>query len=403
MLKSTTAVTYELDDIQCGISELADETLRNIKTGKNSFGLLLCDSDADHSVLAAGLRQKLGIPIVGFSATSVFRGHDGFCDSAAILTTVTSDDARFSIAVSEPLTSGNITGQIEVTYNKAKAALDGEPALIMVFPPFIPGIMIDIYPRELGRISGGVPVFGGLPSHDEIHGKTAVYCGDAASGDRMALLLMSGAVKPVMSVKNFLSPLTNLKRTVTRSEGSEILMVGDDTFLRFLERFGLDVAKFANPDAKATFFTSYPLLVEHAGTASGDGISVVRTLLEVDLETGSGTAIGEVPQGSVISVGILQKSDIGMSARNGLKDLLDKMKLNEDGGYKYSMVFAVSCVARYYVMAGDETLETEVLCEGLPPNISLSGFYGFGEICPTSIRGGADNAAHNESLALLAL
>jgi hypothetical protein len=38
MLKSTTAVTYELDDIQCGISELADETLLDIKTGKNSFG-----------------------------------------------------------------------------------------------------------------------------------------------------------------------------------------------------------------------------------------------------------------------------------------------------------------------------------------------------------------------------
>jgi hypothetical protein len=403
MLKSTIAVTYELDDIQCGISELADETLRNIKMGKNSFGLLLCDSDADHGVLAAGLRQKLGIPVVGFSATFMFSGRGGLCDSAAILTTVTSDDVYFSIAVSEPLTPDNITEQIESAYNRAKAALDGDPALIMAFPPYILGIMIDIYPRELNRVSGGIPVFGGLPSHDEIHGKTAVYCGDAVSGDRMALLLMSGAVKPVMSVKNFLGSLTNLKRTVTRSEGNEIRMVGDDTFLRFLERFGLDVAKFANSGEKTTFFTSYPLLVEHAGTSNMDGIPVVRTLHKVDLETGSGTAVGEVPQGSVISVGILQKSDIGISARDGLSDLADKMKQNEDGGYKYSMVFAVSCVARYYVMAGDETLETEALREGLPPDISLSGFYSFGEICPTSIRGRANNAAHNESLVLLAL
>jgi hypothetical protein len=110
-----------------------------------------------------------------------------------------------------------------------------------------------------------------------------------------------------------------------------------------------------------------------------------------------------VPQGSVISIGILQKGDIKISAQNGLEDLLNKMKLNEDEGYRYSAVFAVSCVARYYVMAGDNGLEAETLRDGLSRNISLSGFYSFGEICPTSIRGRANNAAHNESLALLAL
>jgi hypothetical protein len=403
MLKSTTTVTYELDDIQAGISELAEGALRDTETGKNGFGLLLCDSDADHKTLAAGLKQKLGIPIVGFSATSMFCGKDGLCDSAAILTAVTSDDVRFSSAVSEPLTADNIAGQTESAYNRAKAALGCDPALIMAFPPYIPGMMIDIYPRELGRASGGIPVFGGLPSHDEIHGKTAVYCGDTAYDDRMALLLMSGAVKPVMTVKNFLGSLANFKRTVTKAEGNEIYTVGDDTLVQFMERFGLDVTKFANSREKATFFISYPLLVEHAGNANADGIPVVRTLHKVDIETGSGTAIGEVPQGSVISVGILQKNDIWISTQNGVKDLLDKMKVNEDKGYKYSLVFAVSCVARHYVMAGDDRLEFEALRKGLPRDISLSGFYSFGEICPTSIRGAANNAAHNESLALLAL
>ncbi|MDR1509794.1 MAG: FIST C-terminal domain-containing protein [Synergistaceae bacterium] len=403
MLNSITAVTYELDDIQAGISELANETLRNIKFGRNSFGLLLCDSYSDHKALAEGLRQTLGIPIVGFSATAAFSGNGELCDSAAILTVVTSDDVHFSIAVSEPLTTDNILGQIESTYNKAKAALDGEPALIMAFPPYILGIMIDIYPRELGRVSGGLPVFGGLPSHDEVYGESAVYCGDTAASDRMALLLMSGAVKPVMTVKNSLGSLTNLKRTVTSSKCNEIYRVGDETFVCFLERFGIDVAKFADSDEKTTFFTSYPLLVEHSGGADMDGIPVVRTLHGVDFETGSGTAIGEVPQGSVISVGILQKSDIEMSARNGVKDLLDKMKLNEDAGYKYSMVFAVSCVARYYVMASDSTLETDVFHKNLPRDIALSGFYSFGEICPTSIRDRASNAAHNESLVMIAL
>jgi hypothetical protein len=403
MLKSTTVTTYELDDIQTGISELADKTLRNIKLGGESFGLLLCDSDADHHALASGLRQKLGIPIVGFSTTAMFSHSEGLCESAAVLTTVTSDDVRFSIAASEPLTADNIHQQIESTYSKAASALDGEPALVMAFPPYILGITIDIYPRELDRLSGGAPVFGGLPSHDEVHGKTAIYCLDTAASDRMVLLLISGAIKPVMSVKNSLNALANLKRTVTDAKGSEIYRVGDDTFVNFLKCFGLNVGKFVTSRERARFFTSYPLLIEHPENEDADGVKVVRTLHDINHETGSGIAIGEVPQGSVISVGILQKSDIEISTRNSIEDLIRKMKINEDDGYKYSTVLAISCVARYYVMAEDNTIEVDAFRKGMSGDISLSGFYSFGEICPISIRGKTKNAVHNESLVLLAM
>ncbi|MDR1137543.1 MAG: FIST C-terminal domain-containing protein [Synergistaceae bacterium] len=403
MLKSSTAITYELDDIQAGISELADEILRNMKFGKSGFGLLLCDSDTDHGALAAGLHHKLGVPIVGFSTTAMFSGSDGLCESTALLTAVTSDDVNFSIAVSEPLTVENVGERIESTYNRAKAALDGEPALIIAFPPYISGVLIDMYPRELDRVSGGLPVFGGLPSHDEVYGKTAIYCMDTACGDKMALLLISGAIKPVMTAKNCLGFLTNIKRTVTSSKGNEIYKVGDDTFVRFMERFGLDVAKFAVSEEKLTFFTSYPLLVEHPGSGATDETPIVRTLHGVNPETGSGTTIGEVPQGSVISVGILQKEDIEVSAQNSIEDLLGKMKRNEDEGYRYSMVFAISCLARYYIMTGDSDIEADALRKRLPREIALSGFYSFGEICPTSIQGRVRNAAHNESLVLLAL
>ena len=80
------------------------------------------------------------------------------------------------------------------------------------------------------------------------------------------------------------------------------------------------------------------------------------------------------------------------------------MKQNESEGYKYSMIFAVSCVGRYYVMASKNTLEVEALRGEFPKELSMSGFYSFGELCPTSIREWhAINAAHNESLVLLAI
>jgi hypothetical protein len=404
MLKSTTAITYELDDIKAGTDELASNTHSGLKLAGNSFGLLLCDSDVDHETFVRELSTKIGAPIVGFSTTALFSGDEGLCDSAAILTTVTSDDVYFSLATSEPLTPGNVEKQIESTYKRALESLNGTPELVLAFPPYILGIMLDIYTRELDRVSGHIPVFGGLPAHDELHGRTSVYCGDTAAPDRITVLLLSGNIKPVMTVKNSLSALANLKRTVTKSKDNVVYRVGDDTFVKFLEQFGLDVDKLANPLEKTTSFTTYPLLIERTDTEKVDGIPIVRTLHGVDLSAGSGTAIGEVPEGCTVSVGVLQPKDIEISTRNSTRDLLERMKENEKGGYKYSTIFAVSCVARYYVMASNNTLETETLRRELPGEISMTGYYSFGELCPTSVNSGkAVNAAHNESLVLLAI
>jgi hypothetical protein len=404
MLKSTTAITYELDDIASGVDELAESTFERLELGSESFGLLLCDSDVDHEKFAGELARKMGVPIVGFSTTAMFSRDEGLCDSAAILTTVTSDDVCFSLATSEPLTPENVVSQIEGTYKRARSSLKGDPALVMAFPPYILGIMLDTYTRELGRVSGGIPVFGGLPAHDEVHGRTSVYCGDTASPDRMTVLLMYGNVKPVMTVKNSLGVLADLKRMVTKSKDNVVYNVEGATFVEFLEQFGLDVGKLANPDEKTISFTTYPLLIERTDVENPDGIPIVRTLHGVDLESGSGTAIGEVPEGCMISVGVLQPSDIEDSTRNSTKDLVEQMASGEADGYKYSMIFAVSCVARYYVMASRNMLECDELRSGLPDDISMTGYYSFGELCPTSIRSGkAMNAAHNESLVLLAI
>jgi hypothetical protein len=405
MLKSTTVITTELDDIEAGTSELAEKTLNNLKLQSNGFALLLCDSDVDHVQFAKKLHQKLGFPVVGFSSTAMISGGEGLIDISAVLTTVTSDDVFFSVATSDPLTPDNVVSQIELTYKKALASLKGTPSLVLAFPPYILGIMLDVYPRELNRVSGELPVFGGLPAHDEVNGCSAVYCGDTAASDRLTVLLASGAIKPVMTVKNHIGTLiSGLKRTVTSSKDNVVYRVGNGTFVEFLEEFGLDVSKLANPDDKSTSFTTYPILVEKPDIVNPDGVPIVRTLHGIDLESGTGTAIGEIPEGSALSIGVLQAQDIELSTQNSVQNLLALMRQNEKEGYTYSMIFAVSCVARYYVMAAKNTLEADTLEASLPSNLSLCGYYSFGEICPTSVKSGrALNAAHNESLVLLAL
>ena len=404
MIKSTIALSYELDDTALAAEELCEQTIQKLALSKNTFGLLICDSDTEHAGLLTEIRRRLDIPVVGFTSTAMLTGNHGMVDEAACLATVTSDDVSFAIATSEPLTPQNVQDEIERTYGRARDTLEGEPIMVMAFPPYILGIMLDTYPRELDRISGGLPVFGGLPAHDEVNGHTAVFCGDRVADDRLTILLLSGAAKPVFSVRNNLSTLASMKRRVTHSEDNVVYRVGDQTFVEFLEGFGLDVEAIANSQDKTTSFTAYPLLVEMTHQNNFDGVPIVRTIHSIDMKTGAGTAIGEIPQGATLSLGALKPHDIRVSARQSVQDILTKMKENESEGYRYSLVFAISCVGRYFVLAGRNELEVEVLLDGLPKDLSLCGFYSFGEICPTSVSSGkANNAAHNESLVIMAL
>lgn len=276
--------------------------------------------------------------------------------------------------------------------------------MIIAFPPYILDIMLDIYPRTLDTVSGGLPVFGGLPAHDEQYGENLVFHGDGVSTDRLVLLLISGAVKPVFSVKNKLSTLAEIKPTVTRAENNTIYEVGGQTFVDFLRQFGLDVEKIANAEDKTASFTAYPLMLEMEHHNNYDGVPIVRTIHNIDMETGAGTAIGEVPQGCTLSLGALKTQDIAFPAQSSIDDITKKMKEFEQQGYHYSTLFVVSCMGHYFVMANKNTLEADILTQKLPSGMSMCGFYSFGEICPTSVANGkATNAAHNKSLVILAI
>lgn len=404
MIRSTVAVSYEVDDVKLAAAELCDSTLEKVELLKNSFGILICDSDTEHSLLLSEIRKKLDMPIVGFSSMTMFTGEHGMIDTAACLATLTSDDVFFSVATSAPLNLGNVESEIEKTYKKAAESLTGEPAAIMAFPPYLLGIMLDIYPRELGRVSGGLPVFGGLPAHDEMHGRSAVFCCDSVRDDRLTLLLVSNAAKPIFSVKNIMSNLANIKRVVTCSEGNIVYRIGDQTFVEFLESFGLDVKAMADSKDRTVTFTAYPLLLEMTAGEESESVPVVRTIQSIDLDKESGTAIGEIPQGASISLGALKALDIERSAKQSADEILAKMSEHEKNGYKYSFIFAVSCIGRYLVLAGRNDLEANVLRKNLPDGISLCGFYSFGEVAPISISGGrVNNAAHNESLVIMAI
>ena len=388
-MKSFVSTTEQLDDLDLAAKEL----LAGIsELQKNTVGILYCYSDMETAELAAALSQKAGFPILGCTAIATMENNRGFGDMAACLMVMTGDDCVFSLAATDPITPENVKGQIEKACDAAKSALGEAPKLLFALPPYMLGIMLDEYALGFNRCCPGVPVFGGLPSYNATgDSNLTIFCGEAYP-DRLVLLAIGGNLRPVFSVNNVTTVDADRKRKVTKARGNVVYRVGEQSFTDYLREVGLPVDNLTEGNTTITF-VSNPLLLESAR----EGYSFVRTLHEINPEEGSGTAIGQIPEGATISVCLLQRAEIEQSAKAGMKRLKEKMAAAGGDGYSYSTVLAVSCIGRYLLMLPNKSAEVDSLLSEFPEGLTLCGFYSYGELGPQGTSG-AQNFAHNESL-----
>ena len=415
-MRSVVAFTYEIDDIAKASEELAKKILTAPSLPSHRIGVLFCDSEAEHRPLVALLRLKLSMEIVGCTTVALLGGAQGYHEMAIGLMVLASEDANFAAVLSEPLSADDAKEQIERAYKKGKALLGETPKLIFALPAQDFSILLDDYVETLDAVSGGVPVVGGLTGWAPPYGASRVFAEGNAYSDRMVLVLISG-IRPVFAVRNVYNTVMDQKRRVTSSEGGTIYTVGDvsgnSTFVDFLRSLGLPVEKMS-ADLNVVPFVAHPILLDMDQRDDYDGVPVLRTIHSINMETGCGVSIGRVPQGAALSLGSMKQRDVELSSRDAIRDLVQKMQENTQGGYAYSAILCVSCLGRHILMANNRGLEGRILAENVPSEINLLGFYGYGEFCPTSVRSlpkvnslskdgyRTVNRAHNESIVLCA-
>ena len=395
-MKSFVNVTEQIDDIPLAVADLlagtAPESLQ-----KNTVGILFCYSDMDTSKLASSIAQKAGFPILGCTAIATMGHRRGFHDMAATLMVLSAEDCAFATAVSDPITPQNVAEQIAKTCRVACRTLGEEPKFLFAMPPYILEIMLDEYAAGFNQCCPGVPLLGGLPSYNATGDRNLTIFGGEVHSDRLVLLAAGGNLRPVFSIQNVTTVDSDRKRKVTQSKDNVIYRVGDQTFTDYLREVGLPVESLTSGNTTITF-VSNPLLLESVK----DGFSFVRTLHEIDLEKGSGTAIGKIPVEATISICSLQRGEIVQSAVAGIRDLKEKMAAARSDGYQYSTVLAVSCIGRHLLMSPNNDAEVNSLLAEFPTGLTLSGFYSYGELGPQGLSR-THNFAHNESLILCAV
>lgn len=397
-MDSMTAVTHFIDDLSSAAEELAGQVSHGIALRAHTAGLVFCDSDIDRDALDRALRAHFGFDLV-YCTTIGILGAEGIDEFCIRLTVLTDDVCCMKAAMTGKLTEENIQEEVRSAYRRGADALGGQPKLILAFPPSHGSVMLDAYPEALATCAPGIPVFGGVPLRQSYNMEDAPQGPGRHFCESLSILLIGGNLRPVFAMRGVTPNLAEQKRIVTSAKDNVIYRVGDKTCIEYLRALGLAVEDAAR---EALLFEANPFIIEVPG-GDNDGVPLVRSMQSLDLEAGTATTICKVPQGSIIAVGTLDKKDIRSSTEACIRELLQSIEREQTPDYRYRTILCATCMGRYMIMQPDQNLEGKILAKHVPDGFTLSGFYAYGELCPTSVGpDGARNRAHNETVTLCA-
>jgi len=375
-MKNATVMTYELDDAIKAAKQLAESIDKQLVMEKNAVGILLCDADLDGAVVTGELKRQLGIEVAGMTTLATL-DRDGHHEAAAVLTVLTADDCAFTAKASESLENQDYEQRITKVCREASPGdiSGGTTGIMFAFCPNGMAFSGDKFPAILSKEIVDVPIMGGVASDDYDFQRARVFLSGKEYRDSLVLVGVWGAIKPVFSIRHVTSRFAERIRRVVEAKDNIVYKVGDETFVQYLDGFGL---KTDVPEP-ALAFTSYPMMLTSGDTV--DETPLMRHISGLDLATGAGAFFGDVPVGTMANICLIEKDDIVAACRDSLNALLEEAK--KQPAYQYSTVLCISCCGRAMILGVDSGAEGRVLSEILPDGISLAGAYCLGEICPT--------------------
>ena len=175
-------------------------------------------------------------------------------------------------------------------------------------------------------------------------------------------------------------------RRVTGASGNVLRELDGKSALALYKRY-LGEHAAALPGS-ALFF---PLSVSR----TRDGPAVVRTVISIDEEAQTMTFGGDIPEGWYAQ---LMRANVDRLVDGALGAARATL---EGGAQQPSLAMLISCSGRRLVLRQRVEDEIEAVREVLGPGTTLSGFYSYGEVAPSSR--GASCALHNQTMTLVTL
>ena len=162
-------------------------------------------------------------------------------------------------------------------------------------------------------------------------------------------------------------------RTITKSNGNVLYELDGKPALALYKEYLGDLAK--DLPASGLLFPLNLQIVSDAGVR----VDVARTILSVDEEKQTMTFAGDMPEG-VVAQFMKANFDRVIDGAAGAASMSTEIL----GENQVELALLVSCIGRKLVLKDRIEEETEAVLEKLGAQVTMMGFYSYGEICPTT-------------------
>ena len=379
MIKSYTAFTSEIDDMELAVSEILSQLEPEKNCLKSTVALVTCYHEFATGGLVAELYKKLNFPIIGTTSTAIST-NAGYGQLDFSILMITSDDVVFTVACSSSL-AGGLEEPFHAMYQSALVGHSETPKLIISAAPLMLNYAGDDYVNILSKVSDGVPNFGTLSIDNTAdYLDSYVVFNDKVERDIYGIIVASGNIQPKFLYASF-SPefIFSHTATITKTEGNLLQKIDDAPVIQYLEKIGL-----AKSGKVTDILHSIPFILDYAG----EGTPVSRVLLSWS-EDEYGICGGLMPEGSKFNLGMWEQSDvIGTTART-IENILESGNV--------STLILHSCLARSYALGTEVLLEAKKANEIAAGKVPYIFSYSGGEICPVRDAENA-NRFHNNTV-----
>ncbi len=399
-MDSIVLYTEEIDDLREAAEDLCAQAGK-ISLKKNTLALLFAEEDCDYPALYRLLSARWSFPVMGGTSLAMLLAEQGCCRTGISVLLLTAEDCDFAVGMTGELNNRNCRGEIGRLCAALRERLPSPPKLALTYGGMVaseenaPGDQVIFAMEEL--LGKDVPIYGGIASDGFAFNNYRVFCGDRVSRSGQAIALISGNIDPIFISTTSVVNRAAVSYPVTKAQSNKVIQLGNGTFVDALRHENMEVSK---QHVVGDYFLSPFVLSVDLG--NGDVAEITRTLSLLNLETGTGVFLGEVPEGSILRLGLLDRKDVLKSVEQATEKILDTLARS---GVERHTLLCHSCAARFLAMANNTTAEAEICRARLPEGISFLGMYGNGEFCPMSGKktGKNHNFFHNFTFTLMAI
>lgn len=321
-----------------------------------------------------------GIPLLGCSSCGEFSSAISYQEDSTVLGLFCGDGWTFGAGRAIGL-SRDLEGTVRAAVVQALCQLGCQPRLCLAFSDGFGASGEHVLRSLTAALGPQVAVVGGNAADDWNFKQSWQFFGREKGQDTLVVLLIGGEFSFGHGVAYGWSPISRPAR-VTRSFENRVVSLDGKPALSYYRHY---LGEHSRPSGE------FPLLVNHMGE------QYLRAPMRLQPEDGAIEFSGDVPEGAMVQMTDATKEAVLAAARDSARQALERLQGQP------LMGLGISCGARRQILGSMTHLEYEGVAEELASpqisELSMLGFYSYGEFCP--LESGKPARFHNESFVTL--